>query len=356
MAIRLGEYVIEGELHNTNHYAAHGAILLRSEAPEGETVVHLQLTGDCAKDLRGKCIRFRPENPDEAGPRFNPEESPRLQSPQIGPTGTMTSQGWVRILPCGVEEYLRRKKLGEPPPTPWKRRLYLEWYSQNGRVTVEMGDVAVEECLRYPEDDDDEGEWAPLPNLALPPGLDGPGELGITAVQWDGSEAHTEEWTVRPAEGTAKQSPQSIPDELEQQFAAESAAIDRAIRGGEAGVSDEAMAETELMDACIEHSDRVPVIGLLGDLDQMPSPDDGDDDEVESALKVLLGQMALLGLALDVCKHYTPRESYRLLLDKILHGERAYEKLIGTGWVQHFMTHDYCAECEAEGEQEARAE
>jgi len=65
MAFRLGPHVVYGELRNTSHYATHGVLVLQGEAPGEETVVHIDLTGDCEPDLRGKGFRFWP---DENGP------------------------------------------------------------------------------------------------------------------------------------------------------------------------------------------------------------------------------------------------------------------------------------------------
>ena len=63
---------------------------------------------------------------------------------QIGPTGTMTADRQVRVFDCSFEEFYRRVKLDEPPPTQWKRCLYLEWFSQNGRVVLELPDPVLE--------------------------------------------------------------------------------------------------------------------------------------------------------------------------------------------------------------------
>ena len=357
MAFRLGEYVVYGELRNKKNYSTHGIIVLRGKEPGGEKIVHVELTGNCDADLRGKAFRFFPSEADAQGPAYDTDPEPRVRDQQIGPTGTMTAQGWVRTLPCSVEEFMRRSKLGEPPPTPWKRRLYLEWYGQNGRVVVEMADPLVEECVRESEGDEDEGDWVLLPNLALPPesvlGKE-PRGPDITIMRQDGEDTNVEKWSMRP-ESTAEEEEEagkSIPDELQRQLDRESAAIERAIHGMPESPGGAGMAEMELMDACIEEGEGRAVVSLLSNIEDFPRPDGLSDEEVETHLKVLLGHMALINVALNVCEHFSPRDCYALLLDTILPDEESYEELIGSGWVQHFMTHEYCDECSAECEEE----
>jgi hypothetical protein len=354
MALRLGEYVVYGELYNKSNYCTHGIIVLRGEEPGEETVVRLDLTGNCDKDLRGKGFRFRPREEDADGPAFPAERFPRFQIGQFGPTATMTAQGWVKDLPCSVEEYLRRKDLGEEPPIEWKRHLYLEWYSQNGRVVVEMVDPVVEECVRESRsgsgpDDEDEGDWVPLPNLALPPFLEEsePGAgLEITSITRDGDDYTVDSWTPTEADMPDEDEEPATP--LQQHFAAESDAIDRALHGGDDEPESDTTRELERMDECMDHGVRQPLFLLLNGTSDLKPDGQLDDIQAEAALKGLLVQMAMVGVALDVCEHFTPRDCYRLLRDKVLLQPNAYPGLVGTGWGQHVMTCEHCSKCEAE--------
>jgi hypothetical protein len=108
------------------------------------------------------------------------------------------------------------------------------------------------------------------------------------------------------------------------------------------------MREMELMDYLIENSDgeqldsvcRPPVpLEKLGEL---------SEEDVERALKKVLAQLALYGVALDICPHFTPRMAYRLLVEKIFTENGFFPQLRGTGWVQHYSTWEYCPQCEAE--------
>lgn len=360
MAYRLGEYVVYGELYNRSNYSTHGNIALRGAMPEEDTVLRLELTGNCDKDLRGRHFRFMPAEDDSGGPVYHPEDHPTFQMRQIGPTGEMTAQGWVKVMPCSVEEFMRRAELGEAPPTAWKRRLYLEWYGQNGRVVIEMADAVVGECVREPkrgQEADDEGDWVALPNLALPPDLDqscpsaGP---DITIITRDGNETHIEKWTPADCHGDNDDNPvQDTP--LQRQLDAESSAIDRSLGSSvyDNFPDDDGIREMELIDECMEHGELQPVFMMLEDAGKLAPDADLNDAQVETELKGLLSQLAMIGFTLDVCEHFAPRDCYRLLRDRILLEPHAYPELIGTGWVTHISTWEYCKECEAEMERES---
>lgn len=356
MAYRLGEYVVYGEIYNTNPYDTHGFIALRGEAPGKETVLRINLTGDCDPDLKGKFFRFMPGEGDSPDAVFRETDFPGFQIRQIGPTGDMSAEGWVRTLPCPVEEFLSRSELGEPPPTFWKRRLYLEWYGQNGRVVIEMAGPTVEECVRFPVDRKDPGEWKPLLNLAIPPEFSdrkAPAGPEITVFRKEGDDFHIETWEAPEPAGDDEDDASTLSD-LQRQLDAEAAAIDRAlwIDDAEPEDPDDSIREFKLIDDCIEHGVERPLSELLCDPDTLRPPEEMNDEEVEAELKALLGRMAMIGVALDVCAHYTPRDCYRLMKDTLLRELDVFEELVGTGWVTHLMTHEYCPECEAEIERE----
>jgi hypothetical protein len=63
----------------------------------------------------------------------------------------------------------------------------------------------------------------------------------------------------------------------------------------------------------------------------------------------------MVGVSLDMCEHFTPRDAYRLLVEQLLHEPGAYRELRGTGWVQHVSTWEFCPACEAEFEREWQA-
>ena len=319
MATRLGDMVLYGELRNLRNYSTHGILVLRGTEPEEEVQLRFELTGNCDEDLKGKCIRFWPAN-EEAPECFDEKAQRGFQLSQVGATGTMTSQGWVRALPCSVKEYIRRCELGEPPPTPWKDRLYLEWFGQNGRVVIEMAGAVVEEQIRAPEGEDDEGDWKVLPNLAIPPYLvegEAPTEPEIVVVRWE------------------DQDPEP-PPEVAPEVYARMAEIEE----------EDPLYSTRIMDDCVENKEGDPVSDVLGPAADLPPPETLSDDEIEGRFLAAVGHLALYGIALDVCEHFTPRQCYEWLRDVVLPERTVHPEMFGTGWVQHICTFDDCPACE----------
>src|SRR5574337_883757 len=163
MALRLNDLVLSGELFNTRKNSVHGYLRLR----DFERPLVFELTGNCDADLAGRHVRFAVRDqaePDEEPPPHaaraeaeqgdvEPADAGAAESEeerqgllhltglawvQIGPTGTMTAARRVRVSDCSPRELYVRSKLDEPPPTRWTRCLYLEWFSQNGRVGKEL--------------------------------------------------------------------------------------------------------------------------------------------------------------------------------------------------------------------------
>ncbi|OHB79278.1 MAG: hypothetical protein A2W31_17035 [Planctomycetes bacterium RBG_16_64_10] len=75
-----------------------------------------------------------------------------------------------------------------------------------------------------------------------------------------------------------------------------------------------------------------------------------DEAEAAALLTVLLASLALHGVALDMCEHYTALDAYRLLFDVILPEAQIHPQLCSTGFIQHYATWEYCAACAAEFE------
>ena len=73
-----------------------------------------------------------------------------------------------------------------------------------------------------------------------------------------------------------------------------------------------------------------------------------DEAEAAALLTVLLARLALHGVALDMCEHYTALEAYRLLIEVILPEAEIHPQLRSTGFIQHYATWEYCAACTAE--------
>ena len=367
MAVRLGDHVLWGEIYNTSHYSVQGWIQLRGR----KHPVLLQLTGDCDEDLKGRHIRFEArdaqdcEEPQHDGPFEEEGEFSFLASQQIGPTGTMTAARRVKVADCPPGELYLRCKMDEPPPMEWKRCLYLEWFSQNGRVVVEMPDPVIEFVEGQQKKESDEpspvGEASATDTAedaepAVPEfdaeaeGEDEGEDAAAEALSDDEADAW-DEMMGRLEEDAEDEDPYGLfPEGLNDQFESEASELDQVLRSDEGS---RALYEMELMDDLIETSDGVRLDEIFDGPVKLPRPEQlGDDQEAEAALKTLLAQLAQFGIALDVCEHFTPRDAYRLLLEEICPQQTAYPELRNTQWVQHFMTSEFCPQCAAEFDRE----
>ncbi len=368
MALRLTDLVVRGEIFNTQWYSVHGWLELRGQ----ESPLHLELTGNCGPDLAGWHFRFTSRAATEeaavesqADVMESAEQGDShglagLAWQQIGPTGTMTAARKVKVADRAPGVPRPRFELREQSPREeWKRSLFLEWFSQNGRVVVELADPILEfvefvEVKGVPPAD---GESPILPGDEEDEAV---GAMGITAIEVDEdgeTQVHDFSPTLDEEEEIDEEEPDPyrlIPEELEKALDSQSLELDRAIH------QDDELSrctwETELMDDLIERSDGEPLASLFDNTLRFRRPDQLDDNEVEVELKSLLSQLALFGVSLDVCEHFTPRDVYRLLVEKVCPQERAYPELRGTQWVQHFATSDFCRSCEDEFQREYEEE
>lgn len=194
MALRRADLVVCGEVIHSRKHSTHGWLGLRGF----ERPLIFQLTGDPNPDLAGRHIRFEVRQKPGASGESEQPPAPEADSAdekellkrlnltglawmQVGPTGTMTATRRVRVADCPPVELYLRCKLDEPPPMEWKNCLYLEWYSQNGRVVVELVDPIIEYVDCEPpakEDRGDEGSADGTPADEAPRT-----GLGITSIQ-----------------------------------------------------------------------------------------------------------------------------------------------------------------------------
>jgi hypothetical protein len=397
VAFRIGERLIYGELRNLEPWQTFGHLWLRGE----KQPLAIELTGNCAPDLQGRAIRFAPrraasiaeyldglkreeaplsgetpgfgeasgfgeapgfdearfpgETPASGGTPASGEIPASGEAPlpdlffrrHIGVPGDMTAARWVRSLPCSVSEYLARLRLGEKPPTTWKRALYLEWFSRNGRVVVELEDP----LLEYQD-----GEtWKPLPCPVPMPERDpddppGNPASGLEVIAFD-AEGHTKRIVPETDEEASRDGlPEWMPAGLQKMLDARAADVDRRITGEDED-DDSFLAELELMDDLMESGSPDPPASLLGRR-RLPRPDAVSEKQAESLVKGLLLELALWGLAVHACPHSTARQLYRILVEHVLFEEGVHPELADTGWTQNLLAAEYCPECIAELEAE----
>ena len=90
---------------------------------------------------------------------------------------------------------------------------------------------------------------------------------------------------------------------------------------------------------------------------RLPPPDRvTSDEEAQSLVVAILAQLALLSVAVDVCEHYTPQQTYHLLMTEILPTAKVHPNLAASRMVQHYSTSDHCDACDAEFESQYNAD
>jgi hypothetical protein len=298
--------------------------------------------------LFGKRVCF------EAVPAPQPKDPlPKIEWHLIGPTGLISAADWVKTFDCSVEEFLHRCKLGEPPPVYWKRRLYFEFYCQHGRVMIELAGPELE----YDAGTDQEEDWRPLPESTPKPTEEDELRMNEAALE------HGPDITILHSTGEVERidpeefselSPMDESGAFQKELDRQAAAIDRAVLGAEdeeddAVDSDHLAADMLLVSDLFEHSEERPLNEAIRNR-HLPPDDKLSDAEIESLLKSLLVQMALACTALHVCEHFTSRDTYRLLREKIFTEWKFHPDLVGKNFTQNYMTSEYCPKCEAEVE------
>jgi hypothetical protein len=132
MAWKITDSVVRGEIDNRLPGIIKGSLYLDGlKAP-----VTLELEGDCDPDLAGRHLTFRNLMPAVR------KEFEGFSELQCGEAGTMTANRMVRIPTISDDELHRCIQERKPIPTRWSESLYLEWFSDNGRVLIEGSSFA----------------------------------------------------------------------------------------------------------------------------------------------------------------------------------------------------------------------
>lgn len=352
MAWRLSDIVVCGEIYNTRKNSVHGVLGLRG----CDRPVSLQLTGNCDPDLAGRGFRFEVrESPMETRSTSEAElDEQHFAWMQVGAPGTMTAARKARAFDCSVEEFVRHSELGEQPPTEWKRCLYLEWYGQNGRMVLELVDPVIEFLDEQPDAPpvDDEETDVRFEADDSESHFSGP-QITAIEIDEDGNE-HVYDLSPDDDDGNPNEDDDPyglFPAELESELGASSPAVD-----WRPEVDEETLKLWAQWDEIFDGTKDVPICTLFNPPLKLAPADQLNDEQVQVTLNVLLGRLALHGLALDMCEHATPRSAYRYLVEDILRNEFAHPNLAPTGFVRHYSMSDHCDECQAEFDRRYAAE
>lgn len=341
MAFRLGEYVVAGKLINTRRNSTHGWMAIRGWTRP----LHLEFTGDPGPDLRGRRLYFETSSRVYGGVEHRDGSELRIEPRQFGATGTMTAHTLVRVFEGSVENFLNRSRLGEPPPMEWKRRLYLEWFGNSGRVVVEL----VDPLMRFIETRDGDEVEVPLAPPEDPPfdpnfpPENGPGPE-ITVVGAAEDEAFP---IAKDSDGPAEDSFHLFPPSLEASVA-ESLGTDP-LGGKRPECENELESEMILMDDLMERGGGMELGEVLGKVSDWRSL---SEERAGDMVKLLVGRLTMYRVSFDICEHVTMRDAYRILTVDLAGQCRIHPELRGTGWVTHLSTSDFCPKCQSEFEED----
>jgi len=320
MTLHLSDYVAAGEIINRRPNMTHGWLALRGN----DHPLLVQLTGNPSPDLVGKRFRFEmPEN----GKSPPPLDAKSIAWQQIGPTGKMSVTS-ARDAADG------------------KQRVHLEWYSQNGHVLIDLAEPNLEWIEDDAADDRRQKELEAAERGEEPEEEPENLEIGLDGLPDDDED---DPYGLFP---------EGLDEELAGEVESEQPAGPVQPRDWSEvipGIDDATKKMYEEWDEVTYGTKDVPLSEVFDPPIKIYSADqlaDLDQAAAEAALKELLKRLALLGVALAICEHYTPQMAYRYLAEEILPEYGVHPRLPQIGWVQHYDTSEECPDCQARFDRE----
>jgi len=311
MSWRLEDVVVFGEIINTRPNTVRGILKLRDR----DITVHLHLTGNCGAGLAGRHFRFMPG--EGSLPVSYHFDFDNFDCQQIGPVGTIALDQLQT--PSGYGDSESPEICNDSLGATGKQHLYLEWFSQNGRVLLDLIDAHIEFVT--------EGDDRP------PQALDETPTIEDTEVEED----------IVVGNSSNEEDPYGLfPGDMDELIQLENAF--------EQSLFPDVPPSWHEMDKVFSDDLAVPICTLFDPPMKLYPDDQLNDKQVQQALQMLLARLAVHGICLDMCEHYTPRQAYCLLTKQILKEENVYPDLPNARYVQHFMTAEDCEQCQAEFE------
>lgn len=403
MARRLEEFVLRGEIRNGRRNSVSGWLeVLRTKHSDGKETVEpglilLAFTGNLGGQLEGLTFRFEVREGDLRKPR--PVLEANFQTQQVGVMGDSVFR-MVRVPLAPVDDYLEACEQGETRPEEQRASIYLEWYSQNGRVVLELLDPKFEFEGEYKDLGDPEPEALASSDDFRPPQIttiirNTDGTFDIVVDDDGGTDDPTEdaddsdpfalfpenlEEHIHESASDADDVDSMLShdnDAVEEEF--EDAACDEDDIWPDFQSSPDAMAERsapkprdwsevipgidpatkamyEEWDEVIYGTKDEPLTWLFDEPLCLPRPNAlRDEAHAWQVLSSLLAAMALRGVAFDMCPHYTAIRAYELLIDELLPRAGVHPNLAATGFVKHYCSWGHCEECDAEFDERQRA-
>lgn len=365
MALRIEQSVVRGEIRSSRRNSISGWIEIRRHGMKDglsitETVVAtLSLVGNLDGQLDGRDFRFRVREGDSSDMHSVQEQSFHLQ--QVGVIGDSAFR-MVRVPLIPIEEFLLARQRGDAAPEELRMSIYLEWYSQNGRVVMELldpemefdgGDSQLADCT--PDD-------LPETDPALPPSIttilrgdDGTIEvfdnspdsvLGEDDLQEETDDAHSADDEYGLFESNFEQLiRESAFSDVHEAETTSQTHWDELIPGIPPAIK----ALYEQWDEVLHGEHDQPLTSLFEEPLRLPIPDDlTSEKQAWEALSSLLGAMAIRGVGVEMCPHLSAAEAYRMLVTDLLPEVRVHPNLLNSGFICHLSTWECCEECQNE--------
>lgn len=356
MAFRIGSVITAGEIVNTRRNRVAGWL----NFDDGETGIHLELSGNLEGELAGQHLRFEvpsrlPQVDDLDEVR---QAAKKLQMRQIGAVGEAVFR-IVKVPRGSLQEFLDGVDRGEHPPVDETPCLYLEWFSQNGRVVAEI----LNPQMSYgPEESPTEKEIEPEP---LPDFDFGVGAVGFAKnedgeyerIEFDSSAEDEDPYGLFPKELESDLEAAQEPSAFEDPEPTDDSEPRQKRNWADVpGIDAERAAMYEEWDEIL-FGDNHEQVTQLFDPPLALKPPQAVQDEAEAAelLRMLIGRLAMHSVAIDICEHYTALATYRWLMEEILPEARIHPRAAASGFVCHYSTNEFCETCDAEFDAEFEA-
>jgi hypothetical protein len=284
MTYDLSAFCLAGEIDNTTNNRIDGWLRLRGMA----SPVILEITGNCAASLQGKRILF--QQPVSADGPVGEDEMPGLAFHQVGAAGNID---W------------------SPGDSADRGRLVVEWYGQDGQMTIEWPAAVVEFRESH------------VPSMSA---------TAVTPLDFSSIPPARWAWSPSVTIGTEETSSgREFPT----------------IQAGDPWTTDIDNLY-QFLDELADGSYDLPIVSLLESPPRHEVPAGMRPAEVQEALRDLIAQLARLGISVNICPHFSAERALRWLVEEVVFEEQVHPRMVCHGYVSFYMTSDRCVECNLE--------
>ena len=104
----------------------------------------------------------------------------------------------------------------------------------------------------------------------------------------------------------------------------------------------------QFLDELSDGSCDLPIISLLESPPAHDLPGSMRPNEVQETLRDLIAQLALLGVSVNICPHFSAERALGWLVEEVVFEEQVHPRMVCHGYVSFYMTSDRCGQCSLE--------